>query len=257
MISLAQTWTRTVAAAATALTLSLPASALDLKAMSDEERADFGAAVRAYLLEHPELLLEISDVLQERNAVAEAERDKALVQHNLAALTNDGFSWVGGNPDGDITIVEFMDYRCGFCRRAKPEVERLLAEDGNIRLIIKELPILGESSLVASRFAVSAKHVEGPEAYKALHDALIEMPGEPNEVTLARLSESFGYNTEAILEGMNADAVTQELRLTRQLANNMSISGTPTFIFGDEMVRGYLPLDQMKAVIEEQRAEAG
>lgn len=257
MISMARTLKRLGGAAATALTLTLPASAFDLGAMTADERAEFGEQIRAYLLENPQVILEAIDILEQRNAAAEVERDKALVQHNLAALVDDGYSWVGGNPEGDVTVVEFMDYRCGFCRRAKPEVEQLLAEDGNIRLIIKELPILGESSVLASRFAVSAKHVEGAEAYKAIHDALIDMPGEPNEVTLARLSDSFGFNTEAILAGMNTEEVTSELRQTRQLANNMSIGGTPTFVFGNEMVRGYLPLDQMKAMIEDQRAQNG
>ncbi|MBT8156136.1 DsbA family protein [Epibacterium ulvae] len=257
MTSLAQTVKRFSASAVTALALTLPAAALDLGAMTADEQAEFGEQVRAFLLENPQVILEAIDILEQRNAVAEAERDKSLVQHNLAALVDDGYSWVGGNPEGDITVVEFMDYRCGFCRRAKPEVEQLLAQDGNIRLIIKELPILGESSVVASRFAIAAKHIEGPEAYKTIHDALMEMPGEPNEIILSRLSDSFGFDTAKILEGMNTEAVTSELRRTRQLASNMSIGGTPTFILGDELVRGYLPFDQMKTMIQEQRAENG
>lgn len=248
---------KTVSAAALALGVALPAQAFDISSMSAEERAEFGTQVRAYLLENPQVILEAIDILEQQNAVAEGERDKALVQHNLAELTDDGYSWVGGNPEGDITVVEFMDYRCGFCRRAKPEVEELLAQDGNIRLIIKEFPILGEASVTASRFAIAAKHVEGPEAYKAIHDALIDMRGEPSDVVLSRLADGLGYDSEAILAKMTDDKVTQELRRTRALAQNMAISGTPTFILGDEMVRGYLPLDQMKAMIDEQRAERG
>ncbi len=248
---------KTAGAAALALGVALPAQAFDINSMNTEERAEFGAQVRAYLLENPQVILEAIDILEQRNAVAEGERDKALVQHNLAELIDDGYSWVGGNPEGDITVVEFMDYRCGFCRRAKPEVEQLMAQDGNIRLVIKEFPILGESSVTASRFAIAAKHVEGLEAYKAIHDALIDLPGEPSDVVLSRLADGLGYDSAAILAKMSDEKVTQELRRTRALAQNMAISGTPTFILGDEMVRGYLPMDQMKAMIDEQRAERG
>ena len=98
------------------------AQALDLNAMNDAEKAEFGAQVREYLLENPEVILEAINILEERNAVAEAAADKELVAANADELFDDGFSWVGGNPDGDITLVEFMDYRCGYCRRAVPEV---------------------------------------------------------------------------------------------------------------------------------------
>lgn len=257
MTSMAQALKRVGAAAATAMALTLPAAAFDLGAMTAQERAEFGEQVRAYLLENPQVILEAVDILEQQNAVAEADRDKALVQHYQAALVDDGYSWVGGNPDGDITVVEFMDYRCGFCRRAAPAVQRLMAEDGNIRLVIKELPILGEASVVASRFAIATKNVEGPDAYKTMHDALIEMRRQPNEVTLSRLADGFGFDTDAILANMNSEEVESELRRTRQLASNMAISGTPTFILGDEMVRGYLPYDQLKELIDEQRAENG
>ena len=257
MISFAKLFKSTSSATALALALALPVQAFDLNAMSDEERKVFGEQVRSYLLENPQVILEAIDIIEERNAQAEVQRDKALVQHYLTELTEDGYSFVGGNPDGDITIVEFMDYRCSFCRRAAPEVAALLAADSNIRLVIKEFPILGESSLVASRFAVATKLVEGMEAYKAVHDALIDLPGEPSNVVLSRLAESFGYDAEKILATMNDERVTSELRQNRRLAQNMSIQGTPTFVLGNELVRGYLPADQMKAVIDQQRAERG
>ena len=118
-----------------------PVQALDLNAMTDAEKAEFGTQVREYLLENPEVIIEAINILEQRNAAVEAQQDKELVAANADELFNDGYSWVGGNPDGDITLVEFMDYRCGYCRRAVPEVASLLAEDGNIRLIIKEFPI--------------------------------------------------------------------------------------------------------------------
>ncbi len=256
MIAFPQIHLKTLMMAATAaLALSAPVHALDLDSMTDAERAAFGEEVRAYLLENPSVILEAINVLEQQQHVAEAQRDETLVQDNLAELVDDGVSWVGGNPDGDITLVEFMDYRCGYCRRAAPEVAKLLAEDGNIRLVIKEFPILGEASLIASRFAVATKLVAGDDAYKAMHDALLDFPGEPNEVSLSRLANGLGYDAEAILAKMDDEAVSSELHRTRALAQRMAISGTPSFVLGDELLRGFLPADQMKQMIAEQREQ--
>ncbi len=234
-----------------------PAQALDLNAMSDAEKAEFGAQVREYLLENPEVIIEAINILEERNAAVEAQADKELVAAHADDLFNDGYSWVGGNPDGDITLVEFMDYRCGYCRRAVPEVATLLAEDGNIRLVIKELPILGDASVVSSRFAIATKQVAGDDAYKQVHDALLEFSGEPSEVTLRRISDGLGLDSDAIIAAMDSDEVTEEIAKTRDLAQKLRISGTPSFVLGTEMLRGYLPADQMLQIANGVRAEQG
>ncbi|UWQ61301.1 DsbA family protein [Leisingera caerulea] len=247
-------FTRTATAAATALALlGAPAQAFDISAMSDAEREAFGEQVREYILDNPELILEAVDLLEQRQQQAEAARDGTLVADNLEELQNDGYSWVGGNPDGDITLVEFMDYRCGYCRRAAPEVEKLLESDGNIRLVIKEFPILGEASVLSSRFAVATKQVAGDDAYKQVHDALIAFGGEPNEVALRRLAEGLSLDADAIFARMDSEEVTAELRQTRELAQKMAISGTPTFVLGTELLRGYLPADQMEIMVAEIR----
>jgi len=249
---------RALSGVATALALlTAPAQALDLSNMSKAERAIFGAEVRAYLLENPEVIIEAVNLLEQRQAQTEAAQDESLVAANLDELQNDGYSWVGGNPDGDITLVEFMDYRCGYCRRAAPEVAQLLAEDGNIRLVIKEFPILGEASMTASRFAVATRLVAGDKAYKQVHDALIEFGGEPNDVSLRRLSEGLGLDSDAIMAQMDSPEITQELIQTRALAQRMKISGTPTFVLQSELLRGYLPADQMSVIIAEIRDQRG
>ncbi|KIC09993.1 DSBA oxidoreductase [Leisingera sp. ANG-M1] len=247
-------FTRTATAAATALALQgAPAQAFDINSMSEAERKAFGQQVREYILANPELILEAVDLLEQRQQQAEAARDDVLVADNLEELVNDGYSWVGGNPDGDITLVEFMDYRCGYCRRAAPEVAKLLKSDGNIRLVIKEFPILGEASVLSSRFAVAAKHVAGDDAYKQVHDALIDFGAEPNDVALRRLADGLGLDAEAIFAKMDSEEVTAELRQTRALAQRMAISGTPTFVLGNELLRGYLPADQMEVMVAEIR----
>jgi len=245
---------RFAALAVMALTLiSAPAHALDLNSMSDAERALFRAEVRAYLMDNPEVIIEAVNVLEQRQAVAETAADQMLVLQNAAELFDDGFSWVGGNPDGDITLVEFLDYRCAYCRRAMPEVAKLLAADGNIRLIVKELPILGDDSLVTSRFAVATKLVAGADAYKQVHDALMAYSGEVSDVALRRLSDGLGLDTDAIMARMAGDDISEQLAKTRALAGQLNISGTPTFVLEDELLRGYLPADQMAALISEKR----
>ncbi len=245
---------RFTAAPLTALALMAgAATATDLSSMTDAERTAFRAEVRAYLLDNPEVIMEAVNLLEERKAQAQAQADETLVQAEAEQLFNDGFSWVGGNPEGDITVVEFMDYRCGYCRKAKPEVAKLLANDGNIRLIVKEFPILGEASMLASRFAIATRQMAGNEAYGQVHDALMDMGGDLNEVTLGRLADGLGLDSAAILKQMDSAAVTAEIASTRALAQRLKISGTPTFVIEDELLRGYLPADQLQEIIADKR----
>lgn len=240
-------------APALALGLALPASAMDLQELTDEERTQFGAEVRSYLMKNPQVIMDAVEQLQNSEAEAQAEADLNLVSDNAEAIFNDGFSFVGGNPDGDITLVEFLDYRCGYCKKAHAEVAKLLETDGNIRLIVKELPILGDQSVVASRFAIAIKQIAGDESYKALADALMSFNGDISLPYLRRLASTFGLDADAIEAGMNSDAVTREITETRALAQTLRISGTPTFVMQDELLRGYLPYDQMLAIIDEKR----
>lgn len=238
---------------ALAAALALPVAAMDLQELTDEERALFRAEVRAYLMENPEVIMEAVELLQTREAEEAAQADLNLVSQNADAIFNDGYSWVGGNPDGDITLVEFLDYRCGYCKRAHDEVAKLLKSDGNIRLIVKEFPILGDQSVLASRFAVATKQVAGDDSYKALHDALMEFNGDISLAALRRLASTFGLDADAIEAHMDSDDVTREIAETRALAQELRISGTPTFVLEDEMLRGYLPFDQLEILVHEKR----
>lgn len=228
-------------------------AALDLDSMTDAERTAFGDAVREYLLENPQVIMEAVAVLEQRQQAQQAQADVTLVTDNRDALFNDGFSFVDGNPDGDITMVEFMDYRCGFCKRAAPEVDKLLATDGNIRLIVKEFPILGEQSLLASRFAIATKQLAGGAAYKAVHDALTTYNGDITLPALTRIANGLELDADAITGAMNSPDVTAEIVATRELAQRLAITGTPTFVMQDELLRGYLPYDQMRAIVADKR----
>ncbi|MCX7288494.1 MAG: DsbA family protein [Rhodobacterales bacterium] len=223
--------------------------------MTADERLELQDEIRAYLLEHPEVLVEAMGILQTREEAAAVERDALLVQTNADMIFASPDDWVGGNPDGDITLVEFMDYQCGYCRKAYSEVEELVASDGNIRFVVKEFPILGEASLLSSKFAIAIRQLHGDVAYEAAHDALIALRGEPNVETLARLATDLGLDPQPIADRMDSDEVLAVIKANHALADKMEISGTPTFVLKDTMLRGYVPLDGMREIVEGARKE--
>lgn len=240
---------------ATAVSMA-PVQAQDATGFDAADRDALRAEIRAYLLENPEVLLEAMDILEQRQAVAQAEADQQLLKDLAPAILEDGRSWEGGNPEGDVTLVEFIDYRCGYCRKAHDEIAELIELDGDIRFIVKEFPILGQGSLLSSRFAIATRLEAGNEAYKRAHDALIEMRGEPSEEALRNLAGMLGLDVDAVMTRMDDPEVVAELRANRDLAEQLSIQGTPTFIVGDELVRGYVPLAQMQEIVLEQREES-
>lgn len=232
-----------------AFALLLAATPALAEEMTLEEREAFRAEVRAYLLENPEVLVEAMDVLQTRQAEAAAMADIQALQANKDAILASKGDWVGGNLQGDVTVVEFMDYRCTYCRKAYAEVANLVEGDGNIRLVVKELPILGPDSLTSSQFAIAVRMLHGDAAYEAAHDALITLRGTPDPETLARLAESLGHDPKAILDKMAAPEVAEVIAANHALAQALNITGTPTFVIGDEMLRGYVPEDGMKEIV--------
>lgn len=248
---------RMFAALALTLTGALMATtalAGGIENMTDAERAAFQKEVRDYLIAHPEVLVEAMDALQAQQQAQQAVNDKQIVADNQAALLQDANSWVGGNPDGDITVVEFMDYRCGYCRKAFAEVEELVKADGNIRFVVKEFPILGEDSVISSRFAVAVRRLHGDEAYKKAHDALIALRGQPDQANLAKLASDLGLDANAIFAEMQSDEVTNIIKANHAMADKLQISGTPTFVVGDQVIRGYMPLDAMQQLVADERA---
>ncbi|MBR9763507.1 MAG: DsbA family protein [Rhodobacteraceae bacterium] len=223
--------------------------------LTDAERENFRAEVRAYLMERPEVLLEAIQVLEDRQAADAAEAEVSMIRDNAEAIFNDGHSWVGGNPEGDITLVEFMDYRCGYCRKAFEEVEELVNADGNIRFVLKEFPILGEESVAASQLAIATQLAAGDEAYKRMHDALMVHSGGFDEVSVRRLLTSLDIEEEPVIEMLGSPEVTEVINANRALAQQLQITGTPTFVLPETMLRGYVPLAGMRSIVADLRAE--
>lgn len=234
---------------------AIPAHAFDLTQMTDADRTAFRAEVRSYLMDNPEVILEAYQVYEQRQAAAQAAVEEQMLAAYAGQIFNDPNSWVGGNPDGDIVLVEFMDYRCGYCRKAHDEVKQLLETDGNIRFIVKEFPILGDQSVLASRYAIASRMVGGDEAYAKVHDTLMTLKGNVSEKALVRMADKLGLDGEAILAKINDPQVNQIIGANHQLASALQITGTPTFVLGDELLRGYVPLADMMDLVAEARGE--
>ena len=233
--------------------LATQSFALDLSKMSAAERALLQEEIRLYLLENPEIIMEAVEVLRKKEQQAAIQSDFELVKKNKKAIFDDGFSFIGGNPNGDITLVEFVDYRCGYCKKAHNEVEQLLSTDGNIRFVIKEFPILGEDSLALSKFALAVKIVHGDEMYKLVHDILIKMKSPPIEKAFDQIMNNLNLDADRVESKMESNEVNGMIAYTRTLAERLKISGTPTFVMNDELIRGYVPLDALINIVDNKR----
>jgi protein-disulfide isomerase len=242
--------------AAFGILAALPAAAQQGQSspFSNSDKEALHAEIRAYLLQNPEILMEMIQLLEAKQQAATAEGDRELVASNAAAIFDDGFSWVGGNPDGSFTLVEFLDYQCAFCRRAQPDLSELIKSDGDIRLIVKEMPILGPGSDLAARAAIATLISKGPETYAALHERLMALQGEVTDVSLDHALTETGLDPAEVRAAMADPEVDRRLAATRDLAGKLAIAGTPTFVFDNRMVRGYLPLAQMRDLVGQVRA---
>jgi protein-disulfide isomerase len=243
----------TTLCAALLLPLGAAAQSTDGMEMSAEERAAFRAEVRAYLLDNPEVIMEAIQILEERRNAAARQDDAAVVAEHAEALFDDGFSYVGGNPDGEITLVEFSDYRCGYCKRAHPIVTELLEREPDLRFVLKEFPILGPESVTAGRMALAALDLDRAR-YRALHDALMTHEGGLTEAAAYRMAAEIGYDIPALKARAADPEIEARLRETYELASALGLQGTPSFVIGGQILRGFVPLEQMAAVLEEERA---
>jgi len=233
--------------------MGLPALAGGIGDMTPAERTTFRAEVRAYLLDNPEVLMEAINILDARQQAAKAQGDTDLVATNAKDIFNDGYSFVGGNPEGDITLVEFQDYRCTYCRRAHNELKELIKSDGNIRFISKEFPILGNASTISSRMAIATLIKYGPDAYEKLGDFLVTFNGKMTKTAVRAILAKFGEDPEMIVKFMDDPQVTATITNTNALAKRLQITGTPTFVLGGQMLRGYVPLASMKKLVADAR----
>ncbi|MEP3034968.1 MAG: DsbA family protein [Pseudoruegeria sp.] len=230
--------------------------AADLQNLSEPDRIAFGQEVRAYILNHPALILEAIEALEREEAARASQSDRALVEAHTAALHDASGTFIGGNTHSAITVVEFVDYKCGYCKRAHQEIAALIAQD-DVRLIIREFPILGEESQLGSRFAISTLLLDGPVSYKKIHDHLMTMRGNISEASLQTIAKEHGLNADLIMAKMGSDEVTTVLRKNQELARALRISGTPAILVGDVLSRGYLTTEKMIEILDRDYPDRG
>ena len=209
--------------------------------------AVLGDPVRGYLLAHPELLEEMAAKLQEKKLAQQSDEARKAIAANRAALERDPRDVVF-NPGGRITVVEFFDYRCGYCKTIAPDLAALVRENPDIRLVLKEFPIFGGASDLAARAALTPAGRAGGLAF---HEALMEEK-TLNETAISRLAASAGIRSDALSAALTDEAITRQLADTRQLAQALRIEGTPAFIVGDQLIPG-ADLEALKAAIEDAR----
>lgn len=207
--------------------------------------------VKDYLLEHPEVIEEAVRVLNARREAAEKNRAQAALTAHQDALRHHPMSPISGNTDGDITVVEFFDYQCDHCKRSLTSMVNLLENDKNVRIVWKELPILGPASRIAARAAMAAKK---QDKYLEFHIAVMGSRGRLNEQKIMSIASKVGLNTDRLQEDMKDPAIEAYLDETLQLANSLGIRGTPAFVIADTLVPGAIDDAGIKRIIAEARA---
>ncbi|WP_377288419.1 DsbA family protein [Rhizobium sp. SG2393] len=234
--------------AGTTLFATGPAAALDAK-----QKEEFGAYIREYLLANPEVLIDVQKALQEKQRVAQAAASEAAVTNNKDAIFNSEHDVVLGNPKGDVTIVEFYDYNCGYCKRALSDMNAILDTDKNVRFVLKELPILGPDSLAAHRVSAAFRKI-APEKYGEFHRALLGGEDRATEETAIAVAEKLGVKEADLRAHMEKNPKDAAVMESYQLANELGISGTPSYVIGNEAVFGAVGLEELQGKVANIRA---
>lgn len=230
------------------LLLAQNAHAADGAIFSDVERLEIGNIVKQYLLENPEIVEEVIELAAER----ENDRFKEQDELKLVSLANEIFnsdsSPVGGNEDGDVTIVEFFDYQCGFCKRASYDLHSVTANDANVKVVFKEFPILGEASVLASKAALYVQKTD-KASYWDFHFALMSSEKELNTETILEIAAELELDGLDIIAGIEDEDIEAEIQRNYLLADELGIDGTPAFVIHNEIFRGAIDGEEMTRYI--------
>jgi protein-disulfide isomerase len=237
-------------AAALSLAALSPALAQDKPVFSPEQEARIKEMVKEYIIANPEVILEAVATLRRRQEEAQKKAAEDALKTRRAELQGSTDLPVAGNGKGDITIVEFMDYRCGYCKSVKPVLDEVIRSDGKIRLVLKEFPILGPASRTASMAAIAA-HKQGK--YLAFHNALMAYPNNLTDEVIFALARQVGLDLAKLKDDMKSPETQALIEKTHKLATDLGINGTPGFIIGDEIIPGAVSADEMKKKIAEAR----
>jgi protein-disulfide isomerase len=233
-----------IALTAAALARAEPAAAADMTVEQVEK------IVRDYLLREPKVVFDALQELQRQEAAATAARQKAAIAANQKKLLDDPLTPVGGNPEGDVTLVEFFDYRCTYCRRVVSSVRELLDEDGDLRVVFKDMPVLGPDSVRAARAALASRKQDG---YVPFHFALMASD-DLSPAGIRAAAKSVGLDPDRLEADMEAPEVNAVIEANYALAHELGIEGTPAFVIGDQLIPGAVEKARLEHLIDEARS---
>src|SRR6188472_618332 len=200
---------------------------------ADPERIE--RIIRDYLINKPEILVEMTNELDKRQAAEQSVQQQKAISQNANAIFRSPVSHAAGNPNGDVSVVEFFDYNCPYCRHALPDVLKLLNEDGKVRLVLKELPILSDDSVAAARVALAANK-QGK--YFEMHQKLFSEPGKADKDKAMRIATELGLDTAKLEKDMQDPEIQKSLDQAKELANKLGLQGTPLYLVGDHIIPG-------------------
>lgn len=232
--------------ATVALTMAFPVAASADQLAEDRIRELVLETIR----ENPGVVMEAIAILERQQAEAQAEAQGEVLEAERDLLERDPNAPVLGNSDGDVTIVEFFDYNCPYCRRVKPEIEGLLSSDPHVRLVYREWPILGDGSVFAARAALAARE---QDLYEEFHWALMAMDGRAEEGSVMRIAAGVGLDTDQLRRDMAAPAIDEHIATSMRLSRALGFNGTPSFVIGDALVPGLVEKEQLKELVQDVR----
>lgn len=221
---------------------------------NDDQRSELGSIIREYLLNNPEVLRDAFQELQRREQLAEGNRLQSTIRENAANLFRSEADLVAGNPDGSITMVEYFDYNCGYCKRAMPDVLKLIDEDKDLRIVMKEFPILGPGSMFAARAALASRK-QGK--YWDFHLALLGQRGQANEKSVMRVAAKVGLDVYRLRVDMESEDIGSVIGRNTSVAQALGINGTPAFILDDRIFPGAVGYEALASAIDQLRGSGG
>ena len=220
---------------------------------SGMDRSEVEMIVRDYLLRNPEILVEMQTALDEKEKEAQRIANLEVISSARDAIFNSPHDGIVGNPDGKVTIVEFYDYNCGFCKRAQEDMLALTAADPELRFVLKEFPILGPDSQKAHVVSQAVQSLM-PEKYAEFHNRLLASQGRAGEASAVKLAVELGVDETKLREAMKDPKIGETFAGTYDLANRLAITGTPSYVVGNEVVFGALGRDVLAEKIAQARA---
>ncbi len=237
-------------AALVALTVSvLPAPAV---ALDDKEKEEIGAFIREYLIANPEILFEVQEAYQAKQDQLQREQAKVAISSASKEIFESPHDVVIGNPDGNVTVVEFFDYNCGFCKRAMKDMQEMIDADPNVRFVLKEFPILGDDSLAAHRVSVAMQRI-APEQAVDFHVELLGGRGRATEERAIEVAVELGVDEAELRKAMEDPSIAELFTDTYRIADSLGITGTPSYVVGDEAVFGAVGVGPLTAKVENMR----